>query len=811
MHPFSVARRILLVGCLSSSVAHADKRLSVQWSPDGTTYNISVDRNVWFSAGDTFATAGGVTYSSSDGSLRHTDGPIQGTGSDSLGEYTSVMHAWAAGSTLLHTGVRVYSALDTAIFYQTWPHGAFGTNRSDAAAFKEAWTPKEIESRELPHRRVPDVSSCFPSIALSSDVLGYVSFSGRFLEASRGGALKPGSLPEVGHLGGPFVVLSNASSDSLVFSAASRFMEASWGAEADGRTICSGTVATITSAPEGYTLETMVYLGSGVNSAMKGFGSALMTKYNTKRVADYTLKHLGYSTDNGAYYYYLTEKGVNYEQTLMDVYSYAESVHIPYKYILLDSWWYTKGHGSGVKEWDATVATFPDGLGAFHKKTGWFSQLHNRHWSNDNVYARQNGGGYDFIVEDPLAIPVEQRFWDDLIANKSDAGLVVYEQDWMYNEWEGLNATLTSSSLADKWLTQMGQAAEKSGVAVQYCMSYARMVLHSVEVNAVTNFRAGDDYHPGQTGYFPTAKDPSGQTGCRFPYCVYYIGTSSIVAYALGLAPAKDDFWSTPLQPDSPYGNDTAEPYSEMEAAISAYSTGPVQPSDAVGRSNATLILMTCTSGGRLLQPSAPARAIDACFYETAFGGEGKLGPVPRTEHNHAVMATHTEVSGFRWLHVLVIGLARPFSLRPSHVAGELSSAASPPPGFVAWSGYGPRNVTLRGIFSEDRPMQFPACGYADFGLWHAAPVFEGGIAFLGEVAKFVPVALARIASVTRADGGLVIGVRGEPAERVELAFAALGEAGTPLGTVTYVVVQLSDLGEGTVTWPGAPEARIYV
>ena len=68
-------------------------------------------------------------------------------------------------------------------------------------------------------------------------------------------------------------------------------------------------------------------------------------------------------------------------------------------------------------------------------------------WSDDNVYAKQNGGKYDFIVEplppkgdqnppvgqSGLSIPTSQQLWDDLIANKTEAGvpMVVYEQDWM--------------------------------------------------------------------------------------------------------------------------------------------------------------------------------------------------------------------------------------------------------------------------------------------------------------------------------------------------------------------------------------------
>ena len=91
---------------------------------------------------------------------------------------------------------------------------------------------------------------------------------------------------------------------------------------------------------------------------------------------------------------------------------------------------------------------------------------------------------------------------------------------------------------------QMGTGAAKSNVSVQYCMTFARMVLQTAEIPAVTTFRASDDYGPGQTGYYPTQKNASlpptdGSTGCGFPYCVYYVGTTSILAWGMDLGPSK--------------------------------------------------------------------------------------------------------------------------------------------------------------------------------------------------------------------------------------------------------------------------------
>ena len=153
---------------------------------------------------------------------------------------------------------------------------------------------------------------------------------------------------------------------------------------------------------------------------------------------------------DGAYYYYNFEKSKSAQATLVDVKAYADKEGIPYKYVLLDSWWYPKGGDGGVKEWVATEQTFPTGLADFYKQTGWKVQAHNRHWSKQNVYASFNGGGWPFSRNDShLTVPLTQGFWDSFMRNStlmfggagsdknsdaddSDGGqaLVVYEQDW---------------------------------------------------------------------------------------------------------------------------------------------------------------------------------------------------------------------------------------------------------------------------------------------------------------------------------------------------------------------------------------------
>ncbi len=198
------------------------------------------------------------------------------------------------------TAVRIYDHIDVAVFSHSWPQGANGTAATDLGSFRQAHLTERDEPMATGSKTV---SSCFPSLdTTGASAMGFVTFAGRFLEASREGAFRR-ELPGQGPAGGPFVVFGKESPDALVFSAASNIMAASWGAEGS-KQLCSGLMSTVTEVPKGYAMETMVYLGSGINGAVRGYGQALMQMHGTKRLteADATLQYLGYSTDHGAYY-----------------------------------------------------------------------------------------------------------------------------------------------------------------------------------------------------------------------------------------------------------------------------------------------------------------------------------------------------------------------------------------------------------------------------------------------------------------------------------------------------------------------------
>jgi hypothetical protein len=168
-------------------------------------------------------------------------------------------------------------------------------------------------------------------------------------------------------------------------------------------------------------------------------------------------------------------------------------------------------------------------------------QAHNRYWSSDTPYATQNGGQFPFLFDEETggALPLSQSFWDSLLGYSSSSwGLRVYEQDWLFNEYyEYMSEMMSSLTLGRMWLLQMGRAASKFGLSIQYCMPYTRHLLQSLEIESVTQARASDDYKPGED------------------LEQWRIGGQNILLAALGLAPSKDAYWSASVQPGNPYGS----------------------------------------------------------------------------------------------------------------------------------------------------------------------------------------------------------------------------------------------------------------
>jgi len=356
-------------------------------------------------------------------------------------------------------------------------------------------------------------------------------------------------------------------------------------------------------------------------------------------------------------------------------------------------------------------------------------------------------------VEDALALPLEQRFWDDLLREAKGWGLTTYEQDWLYNQFRGMNITLQTVDVARMWLIQMGTAAKKNDMHVQYCMSWPRHVLQSLEIDAVSQIRASDDYWPNNENWAP-------------------VGVSSMFVHALGLTPTKDNFWTSNVAENNPRYGHRAETASRLHGLVSSWSTGPVAPSDRVDLLDRVLILRSCSTSGKLLRPDVPAARTDASMM-------AKAGIKVSSELRDEVWFTHVTLSGFRFLYVLSAN-APALELTAADLNLDKNSAAS----YVAWPiGDAFKTYAL--------PLQVPATNKANFVAYGFAPTLPNGWVFFGEAeTKWVPVSRDRFSNLVATDQCMTVTVRGEAHERVNLVLRC------PKGKIHYVDCVLSGAGD---------------
>ena len=97
-----------------------------------------------------------------------------------------------------------------------------------------------------------------------------------------------------------------------------------------------GLTGNVTAVPAGFTATVGAFFGPGINGAVAAFGRAARAASGkgsaaSARRADVSLQYLGYSTDNGAYYYYNTAPGLNYQETLAAVRRDADALGLPFR------------------------------------------------------------------------------------------------------------------------------------------------------------------------------------------------------------------------------------------------------------------------------------------------------------------------------------------------------------------------------------------------------------------------------------------------------------------------------------------------
>ncbi|TFF99283.1 MAG: hypothetical protein EU541_05310 [Promethearchaeota archaeon] len=513
------------------------------------------------------------------------------------------------------------------------------------------------------------------------------------------------------------VILYDDELNCVILSPLDGFLNAAISEEKNGRISC-GIQGEITKLPKEYSQSFILYFSKGINKPMEEIGELLLKYHDSTRksqYADLLCSHLGFWTDNGAYYYYKTEKGMSYEDTLVTVREYFDMKNIPIRYFNFDSWWYLKHtnkafttifrpivrlmggglYGNTIR-WETDPEKFSTDLKTFYEERFKLPiTAHNRRWDARSPYLKN----YEFITYKNHACPLKQEFWNWLMQHAKESGIIVYEQDWMKNQIEGVPQLRQNINAIPEWLNSMAVAAKEQGINVFYCMQTPGILLYSVKHPNITITRCSGDYNH------------------RWPLTYRYVHSTqtNIIIHAAGLNSHPDVFRSRSME-DSlirPFG----EKYPIFKCLYQILNAGVVAPGDKKENVNWDLLKKTCRDDGLLLKPDKPLTANDLMF---------------KKHRKYYICDTYVKRNDLYWRLVLISNIW-PHRVKEYYfTADEL--------------GFNEQEFLLYDYFddklnkiSREEKIQIGKLKKYAYKYYILAPILSNGMAVIGDTRKFVP------------------------------------------------------------------------
>jgi len=502
---------------------------------------------------------------------------------------------------------------------------------------------------------------------------------------------------------------------SLVVSPASHFMVASM--FGDGRhQVASGLNSKLRDLPAGFTQQTLMAFGDGINRTWDLWGRSLLKLEEVNRPgneADIILKYLGYWTDNGAAYYYKYDVNKGYAGTLQALVERYRQEQIPIRYLQLDSWWYYKSFTGpdgvlgktkapalpegewnrygGLMEYKAHTNLFPRGLDAFQKSINLPLVTHNRWIDPASPYHQQ------YKISGLAA--VDPRWWDDIGAYLKGSGVVTYEQDWLDRIYKYSPAFSSNLDTAVAFLDNMARACKEQGITLQYCMPYPCYFLQGSHYDNLNTVRTSSDrFNPDKWNDF--------------------LYTSRLAA-SMGIWPWADVYMSTETN----------------NLLLSTLSAGPVGIGDPIGTEDKNNILKAVRADGVIVKPDVSIVPLDRSYIADAQHAGSPL-----------VAGTYTDHDGLKTGYVFAFNRSKADNEEVRFSPSELGLKTRVYV-YDYFAGTA-RRLNAGKTFSTTLAGQGSA-------FYVVAPVGKSGIAFLGDAGKFVSTGKQRIASLRDEPGKL--------------------------------------------------------
>jgi hypothetical protein len=760
--------------------------------------------------------------------LAGESGPV--SGADRFGSFAKTTLHWSATTSTgtvstFDTAFRVYDGDDhsgTIVFEQSTPAGLKHTNYKNTS-FADRGKPKV-----LPFLHFPSFDTTAPESVLSSGSSGYTTWQGTqisrgFLPLGRG----PPTEKVLGLDSGPVVIFDGRGDElvqgnhALIVSPATHFKGAVQ--MRSGADWVAGVSGEVEEVPAGFTHETIVHASdSGVTHTIDSWGQAMRRAHNTSKAADKLVTHIGYWTDNGAFYYGdaypQKQPGTDYnlscctEDKLLAARKGLLDDGIALQYLQLDDWWYHGPHPhknfGGVKcvaEWELPRDTYPGGLANLSKLYKLPFLLYGPYFCAENQWNQTLvPAGADAGVP-----PAEESFafyskaFEWVLSHGGNA----YEVDFMCDLYLGIPEFRRTLDSATVWQKGMNDAGKAKGVVTQFCMMHPSDLLNTLQFDYVTNGRASPDYASTSN---------------------WFIGGSSLLFWAVGMRPSKDNFWSGDGQQRQPGFKEPNPGHDgELNAILATMSTGPVGPADGAGQHNATRLKRTCAANGRILQTEKPLTPIDATFQAVLDGARAVPAAAVWGTYSGALKtkgaggASSAAASGdasvdITTYHILGVDVN---ATKPEGFALLREDLYPPPPpseSFLVRDWHlssacvHGQDAFTSGCIGAYVSPQAPVVYHMDSGMsWpfgtHTTQLLTATVAsngtwvLLGELGKFVTVSSARFRGLSITAAGLTVTVVGGPGEAVHVT--ALQPSGTPSGASWAVVTTDVLLGaEGRCT-----------
>ncbi len=527
--------------------------------------------------------------------------------------------------------------------------------------------------------------------------------------------------------------------------------------------------------PAGFATELAVWAADSPRHALAAWGEHLQRRHATQRPSRYVddlLGKLSYWTDNGAVYYYRTERDADYLTTLERVVTDLHTHEVPVRSVQIDSWFYPHEHlrpvsaegapvvpPSGMMTWEPRTDLFPDGFRDLQRRLGNLPlTFHSRHFSSRSPYFER----YAAWCDGEYAHPADPRVYDLLLAQAASWGAITYEQDWLVESFLRVRGLREVPGRTRTWQEQLDRATGEHGLSLQWCMATPADFFQTVTLHHVHSIRTSGDYR-----YLF-------DNGLNW---VWFLHTNAL-ARAVGLTPFKDVFLSHGATAIS-----AGEPYAEVEALLSALSTGPVGIGDQLGCTTREIVMRTCREDGVLIKPDVPVAAIDRCFVSNSF-----------LEHAPLVGETYSMHPAGRWVYVASFNASRakqplPFRLELSDLGGV---APDGPVVVYDWRRRTFSRTDADGGWNVTLPFQ-------DWDYRILCPLLPGEVTVFGDVTKYATVGDRRVAGINIAEGGLQFDVLGAPDTRVEIHGCS---ATRPLDVTAWVPGARRTLSEGSQVDP---------